>query len=85
VDLSNTYLDWGKVNFAMNRLETGFTFTRSDVIEFIMQAKQKAKLAGKTALNKTRCILFMLLLRMYSKTEFFSPLCPRPKDPFPCF
>jgi 23S rRNA G2069 N7-methylase RlmK/C1962 C5-methylase RlmI len=43
VDLSNTYLDWGKVNFTMNGLETGFSFTRSDVIEFIIQAKQKAK------------------------------------------
>ena len=40
VDLSNTYLNWGKINFALNGLgeQSGFTFIRSDVMQFIAQA-----------------------------------------------
>jgi len=40
VDLSNTYLEWGKVNFSLNKLEIGsrFTFIRSDVIRFMAEA-----------------------------------------------
>ena len=44
VDLSNTYLEWGRVNFALNGLahdadETAFI--RSDVIQFITQAAKE--------------------------------------------
>ena len=40
VDLSNTYLEWGKANFALNalRFSDKFSFVRSDVIQFINQA-----------------------------------------------
>jgi len=40
VDLSNTYLEWGKVNYALNGLPLSdkFSFVRSDVIQFINQA-----------------------------------------------
>jgi len=43
VDLSKTYLDWGKINFALNRLEdhSGFTFVRGDVTNFLTQAAGK--------------------------------------------
>jgi len=52
VDLSNTYLEWGKVNFAMNRLTDGltsntlnqdskFNFIQSDVMQFMAQAEKK--------------------------------------------
>jgi 23S rRNA (cytosine1962-C5)-methyltransferase len=39
VDLSNTYLEWGKVNFALNGLSLSdkFSFVRSNVIQFINQ------------------------------------------------
>ena len=45
VDLSNTYLEWGKVNFALNGLEKQdcFTFIRDDVTRFIVQAGQKSR------------------------------------------
>ena len=51
VDLSNTYLNWGKANFELNDLETGelsggkpFSFIREDVMEFITKAiKTKEK------------------------------------------
>ena len=46
VDMSNTYLDWGKVNFALNKLDVSdrFSFIRSDVIQFISQAlKMKSR------------------------------------------
>jgi len=40
VDLSNTYLEWGKVNFALNALPLSdkFSMIRSDVIQFVNQA-----------------------------------------------
>jgi len=40
VDLSNTYLEWGKVNYALNGLPLSdkFSFVRSDVIQFVNQA-----------------------------------------------
>jgi len=40
VDLSKTYLDWGKVNFALNGLEEkdNFNFFKSDVFQFLGQA-----------------------------------------------
>ena len=52
VDLSNTYLEWGKVNFAMNGLTDGlatngleknskFNFIISDVMQFMAQAEKK--------------------------------------------
>jgi 23S rRNA G2069 N7-methylase RlmK/C1962 C5-methylase RlmI len=45
VDLSNTYLDWGKANFALNNLDTGNTgscrFIREDVLTFLSKAKAK--------------------------------------------
>jgi len=56
VDLSRTYLEWGRINFALNgleaqyleydafmqnRSETGHTLIQSDVIHFIAQAAKK--------------------------------------------
>jgi len=43
VDLSNTYLEWGKVNFALNGLgvREGFNFIRGDVTQFIIEAANK--------------------------------------------
>jgi 23S rRNA G2069 N7-methylase RlmK/C1962 C5-methylase RlmI len=45
VDLSNTYLDWGKVNFALNGLgaesTSTFRFIREDVLTFLSKAKAK--------------------------------------------
>jgi len=40
VDLSNTYLEWGKVNFALNALPLSdkFPLIKSDVIHFVNQA-----------------------------------------------
>ena len=45
VDLSNTYLEWGKINFAMNGLEASgkFPFIRSDVLQYLVQAKEKGE------------------------------------------
>jgi len=49
VDLSNTYLDWGKVNFVLNGLNEGlgeqdkFGFIREDVSQFISHAARKGK------------------------------------------
>ena len=40
VDLSKTYLDWGKVNFSLNGINNPFLI-RDDVIEFISEAKNK--------------------------------------------
>jgi len=49
VDLSNTYLEWGRVNFALNGLkadygEGTFNLIRSDVLSFIAQAAKKRQL-----------------------------------------
>jgi 23S rRNA G2069 N7-methylase RlmK/C1962 C5-methylase RlmI len=45
VDLSNTYLDWGKVNFALNAFDTDkistYRFIREDVLAFLSKAKAK--------------------------------------------
>ena len=43
VDLSKTYLEWGKINFALNGLEenSGFNFIRSDVFQFLKHADAK--------------------------------------------
>ena len=43
VDLSNTYLEWGKVNFALNALPLSdkFSIIRSDVIQFVNQDKAR--------------------------------------------
>jgi len=43
VDLSNTYLEWGKANFALNGLPLSdkYSFIRSDAILFLNQAKAK--------------------------------------------
>jgi len=46
VDLSNTYLEWGRVNFALNGLQAAYAegewaLIRSDVIQFITQAARK--------------------------------------------
>jgi len=43
VDLSNTYLEWSRINFALNGLEEqdAFGFIRSDVMQFISQAAKK--------------------------------------------
>jgi 23S rRNA G2069 N7-methylase RlmK/C1962 C5-methylase RlmI len=40
VDLSKTYLEWGKVNFALNRLQIAdsFSFIRGDALQFINHA-----------------------------------------------
>jgi 23S rRNA G2069 N7-methylase RlmK/C1962 C5-methylase RlmI len=47
VDLSNTYLEWGKVNFALNGLEArnarspgGFSLIRNDALQFINHARK---------------------------------------------
>jgi 23S rRNA G2069 N7-methylase RlmK/C1962 C5-methylase RlmI len=44
VDLSNTYLEWGRINFALNRLEISdkFPLIRSDVISYLIEAAGKA-------------------------------------------
>ena len=46
LDLSNTYLEWGRVNFALNALEAVYTggdinLIRGDVIQFISDAAKK--------------------------------------------
>lgn len=46
VDLSNTYLEWGKVNFALNKLSPGennapWRFIRADVLVFLKEAAAK--------------------------------------------
>jgi 23S rRNA G2069 N7-methylase RlmK/C1962 C5-methylase RlmI len=43
VDLSNTYLEWGKINFALNGLEVSdkLSLIRSDVLQFLDQTKTK--------------------------------------------
>ena len=45
VDISNTYLDWGKINFALNGLgqNNDYNFIRSDVFQFIRQAAGKSE------------------------------------------
>jgi 23S rRNA G2069 N7-methylase RlmK/C1962 C5-methylase RlmI len=42
VDLSKTYLEWGKVNFALNGLQAAdnFKFINDDVLEFINHARK---------------------------------------------
>ena len=42
VDLSKTYLEWGKVNFALNGLQTAdsFNFINGDVINYINHARK---------------------------------------------
>ena len=40
VDLSNTYLEWGKVNFALNGLDVP-VLIRDDAIQFITQAAKR--------------------------------------------
>ena len=40
VDLSNTYLEWGRINFALNGLEAP-SLIRGDVFQFIAQAAKK--------------------------------------------
>ncbi|MDR1565709.1 MAG: class I SAM-dependent methyltransferase [Treponema sp.] len=46
VDLSNTYLDWGRVNFALNGLDaknagpSRFNFIRADVLPFLEEARR---------------------------------------------
>jgi 23S rRNA G2069 N7-methylase RlmK/C1962 C5-methylase RlmI len=42
VDLSKTYLEWGKVNFALNKLQIAdsFSFIHGDVIQFINHARK---------------------------------------------
>ena len=47
VDLSNTYLSWGRINFALNGLEAGqpggaLNLIRDDVMRFIDQAAKSA-------------------------------------------
>ncbi len=42
VDLSNTYLDWARENFALNKLTTG-EFIRADVREFLAEARAANK------------------------------------------
>jgi len=43
VDLSNTYLEWGKLNFALNGLALSdkLTLIRTDVLQFLDQARAK--------------------------------------------
>jgi 23S rRNA G2069 N7-methylase RlmK/C1962 C5-methylase RlmI len=43
VDLSNTYLEWGRINFALNGLKEGgaVNLIRSDVTRFLAQAAKK--------------------------------------------
>jgi len=43
VDLSATYLEWGKINFALNGLglRSGFNFVKNDVIRFISHARKE--------------------------------------------
>jgi len=43
VDLSNTYLDWGRINFAVNKLKPcdSYSFIQSDVNNFLSQAVKK--------------------------------------------
>ncbi|MDR3192844.1 MAG: class I SAM-dependent methyltransferase [Treponema sp.] len=50
VDLSNTYLDWGRRNFALNGLEDGgpkeepsFRFIRADVFHFLAEKQRQGK------------------------------------------
>jgi len=45
VDLSKTYLDWGKINFAVNGLgeSDSYSFIQSDVGAFLNQAAKKNK------------------------------------------
>ena len=42
VDLSNTYLDWGKINFAMNGLDSP-SLIRSDVLQFLAEAQKQRR------------------------------------------
>jgi 23S rRNA G2069 N7-methylase RlmK/C1962 C5-methylase RlmI len=46
VDLSNTYLEWGKLNFALNGipLSDKFSLIRTDVLQFLDQPKTKKSL-----------------------------------------
>ena len=43
VDLSNTYLNWGKINFALNGLQSdgAFSFIRMDAIQYIREAVKR--------------------------------------------
>jgi len=43
IDLSNTYLEWGKLNFALNGLTPSdkLTLIRTDVLQFLDQAKAR--------------------------------------------
>ena len=43
IDLSNTYLEWGKLNFALNGLSLSdkLTLIRADVLQFLDQAKAR--------------------------------------------
>ena len=52
VDLSKTYLDWGKVNFALNGIkeQSEFEFIHADVIRFVKEA----------AIRKTRWDIIIL-------------------------
>jgi len=45
VDLSSPYLEWGKVNFALNKLDISsqFSFIRDDVIQFLRQAEKERR------------------------------------------
>jgi 23S rRNA G2069 N7-methylase RlmK/C1962 C5-methylase RlmI len=50
VDLSNTYLDWGRRNFALNGLEAGglkggpsFRFIRADVFRFLAEKRRRGE------------------------------------------
>jgi len=56
VDLSNTYLEWGRINFALNGMEAGYlnaagetgregalNLIRSDVMEFLTNAARRRK------------------------------------------
>lgn len=44
VDLSNTYLDWAKRNFALNQVdETQHKIIRADVFQYLQTAQQEAK------------------------------------------
>lgn len=43
VDLSNTYLDWGRRNFTLNELDpTAYGFLRADALEFLREARVPA-------------------------------------------
>ncbi|MGQ8363657.1 bifunctional 23S rRNA (guanine(2069)-N(7))-methyltransferase RlmK/23S rRNA (guanine(2445)-N(2))-methyltransferase RlmL [Glaciecola sp. 1036] len=41
VDMSNTYIQWAKDNFALNKLKGAYSFEQADCLEWVKKAKQQ--------------------------------------------